>query len=888
MITLTGTFKNIDNDTITVTFQRSSSSNITYNIGENSNSDIFFAADPVTINTECEDMFTTIMKKSCTVSLVTSMYLGDILFAENETSVTCQIYKNNTLVFDGYVEPNTYTQQYAHQFEQFDINCLDKLAVLQYKYITDTSSYEEIKSQDFDASFKYYIQNILGTNVYWDRSKYVGNNDIFTAAGVFVNLFLGETKDDMMNEEEILHEILQYCNLHIIQEGSYFVIFDWSTIINSTTSIFYNLFDNTTITIPTYAQSITASRYASDTTNLSMSEVYNQIKITCDYNGEETIIDSSLDNSDIYYYNRYPKFGSKFLREYISRTPDVIVSLIRDGANGALPDHSDEEWKIREWYFKWIYNPKWTLTFNNQDISNIAEYSGTQIINEWKLLKALKDNKFMPALLSVGKSKDITHKEHDEGIEINPSNYLVISVNGSEVDSQAALDSIDLSNKTAAHYQNNNSVTGLFTFNSDVAGIYSPTDEKSTNYIVFGGKMVLNPIMKISGWLSLSAPSAVAAQNRTFNEVYDKLVTHGDIYFPSGGTDVDDLGQYVQQFYKCTNTSQSLTETPDNNVNFLYPFTNDNQFKTYKYQYSVNGDDTDRVNILPVLLCEMSIGNKYLVQQNPNTDGEYAEYRWMTAAQASAAGLEKTFSLGFDPKYDDYIIGKEYELANTVDGRISSEKGTAVKITYDDKLSGRVQFKILGVIDTIWNDVTRKHKTMFRSESFQNHYKVLLEHVSSIWLKDFKVKIMSDLGGTSSNQEKDIVYVSDEVENYIKKRDDIKFKINTALPASELLELGIESNISKSNVLDMINGGYISIISDYGSNEHDRPERIYINQYWNLYNKPKPILNTVLKDTTTYPFWIMYTVSGFNGLVPLKVNRNLKYNTIDLTCRKIN
>lgn len=888
MIYITGSFKNIDNDNITVTFTRNAGRNLIYNIGEEDNADIYFAQDPVNIETECDDMFTTIIKKSCKVSLVTKIYLGDILFAGNETSVGCKIYKNNTLIFDGYVEPNTYTQQYAHQYEQFDVNCIDKLAILQYKYLTDLSSYEDLKSHDYDASFKYYIEQFLGTNVYWDRSKLVGNDSIFETAGAYINLFLGDTKDDLMNNEEILHEILQYCNLHIIQEADKFIIFDWNTIINSTTSIFYNIFDSTTITIPTYAQTINASRYAGDNTNLTMSEVYNQIKITCDYNGEETVIDSSLDDKNIYYYNKYPKYGSKFLREYISPYRKTIVPLMRQGVDGTVPDDPNEDWKIREWYFKWIYNPKWTLTYNNANIANIAEYSGTQIINEWKVLKALKDNKFMPALLSVGKSKDITHKEQTAGVEISKSNYLVISVNGSENDSQSALDSIDLSNKTAAHYQNINSVGGLFTFNSDVSGVYSPSDEKSNNYLVFGGKIVLNPIMKISGYCSpVGIPLAHPEQNRTFKQLYDKIVTESDDYEPFDSTGVNREFQYVQQFYKCTNTSQDVNEVPDNEANLIYPFVNEHSFEQLQYQYSVNGNDTDTIKILPVLICEMSIGDKYLVQQNPDTDGEPAEYRWMTAAEADAAGLEKTFSLGFDPNFDDYIIGKEYNLANTVDGRISSEKGTAVKITYDDKLSGRVQFKILGVINTIWNKVTRKHKTMFRSESYRNNYKVLLEHVSSIWLKDFKVKIVSDLGGTVANQEKDIVYVSDEVQNYIKKRDDIKFKLNTALPANELLEMGIDSNISKTNVIDVTNGGYISTITDVGSNETDRPEKLYINQYWNLYNAPKVILNTTLKDTTTYPFWIRYTLSGFNNMIPLKVNKNLKYNSIDLTCRQI-
>lgn len=54
-------------------------------------------------------MFEPIIKKSCTINLLTSIYLGDKVFAGNDEDVTVKVFRNGELVFSGYVEPNSYT-----------------------------------------------------------------------------------------------------------------------------------------------------------------------------------------------------------------------------------------------------------------------------------------------------------------------------------------------------------------------------------------------------------------------------------------------------------------------------------------------------------------------------------------------------------------------------------------------------------------------------------------------------------------------------------------------------------------------------------------------------------------------------------------------------------
>lgn len=901
-----GTFKNRNNDTIEVEIN-SNVGNAEYVIGDNYNSPIKFSDDPVTIEAECDDMFTTIIKKICKISLVTNMYLGNVLFAANEKSVTCRVTKNNVCVFDGFVEPNTYSMGWAHQYEQFEINCIDYLGCISYEYLTDDSSYASLKQQDNVYSFKHYLQQILPENVYWDKSKLVGNVSAFDACGVALNVFLGDSEDDIMNNEEVLNEILQYLNLHIIQEGENLVIFDWNTIKESSTSLWYNVFDNSTITIPTYPVTINKDRYASNDTAISMSEVYNQIQVTCEFEKKDEVIKDPLDSSDVV---PYVPVKQKFLREYISSgegssAQGAFKSIVKGGINGAIPYSDYDAWTCREWYFEWIYNPDWKLYYYTEDIENILEIDETtgKYINQWKILERLKNNyRLRPALLSIGKSSaELSSTVQKQNGSIPMNNYLVIAVNGRQIDDESEANQIDYENSYASGNFGGEPV-GLMQFTKGESGTYSPSDDDTTNYLVIGGSMILNPIMPISGASEITyhyteGGSALGSnnwhietniirenqQNTTFQEVYDNVDTLS-ILNTVPVTNNGDGGFYAMQFYGSRDPYDE--QTPMNSTNLIYPFVNEDKAKLFQYNYSLSTSSeeqtyssTDLVDKIPILRCMLKIGDKYL---NEIFSGNHdkTSYEWTTTPS--------TFTIGIDPNIGDYIIGKEWELANTVNGRISNERGTAIPIRKSDRLTGAVDFKIIGIENTWWNDIIRRHPTMFRHTKYYDNYKLLMTHISSIWIKEFNIKIISDNAyEDTATKSKDIVYISAEEHDYIKKKDDITFKINTMPTTAELNRLGITTNVSNSNVVNMTNSEPLASITDVTTNQTNRPEKLYIDQYWNLYNSPKVIIDSSLKDTNTYPFMNMYNFTMFSNMIPLKVNRNLKDNSITVTCRQI-
>ena len=124
-----GTLKDRYDNTITVTINNSDVQGTDINIDTSSN--IRFSDDPVRISYDTEDSFTHIIKSRAEINLVTKTWLGDYLFANNYTSVTVTITRDNAIIFSGYVTPNTFSQDYSHYWDTLTINCVDKLSVLE-------------------------------------------------------------------------------------------------------------------------------------------------------------------------------------------------------------------------------------------------------------------------------------------------------------------------------------------------------------------------------------------------------------------------------------------------------------------------------------------------------------------------------------------------------------------------------------------------------------------------------------------------------------------------------------------------------------------------------------------------------------------------------------
>lgn len=903
---INGSFRNKDNQDIVVEIHSPYGLG-EYKIGENDSSPIKFAKNPVEITTECDDMFTHIIKKECSITLVTKIFLGALLFTGNDRNVTVKIYNGNSgeCLFSGYVKPKSFSQAWANDKEEFEINAYDYLSTLDNHYLTDMTSYQSLKSQNNILSFTEYLARILPTYTWYDNSKTVDGYNVFDTLGVSMNVFLGDDEDKIMSNEEILNTILTYLNLHAIQEGNNIFLFDWNSI-GTNMSTWYNLFSNNTITVTSGTISVGKNDYASNDTNLSMADIYNRVSVKASFEKKDEVGTSILDSGEIKYYNNYKQlyFSELFSGGSGSSSADAFREVVkqigkpnRGWENIVYPNY--DAWERADYYMKWGYNPNWRLWYKGEPIEKWLEFdTAGNVVNQHRIMQFLKTNPFMPAIVSIGKNENVinykrTTRLNADGTgvtgKIDMKNYIVISVNGNLDDSIEEYQRINTRIYQACGNTNDfyESATGLLSFESD-SGLFSPADDDTTNYLIFSGNMILNPVRKQSGWGDSFIVGLIQGGMPDIKmKTHIKAANEG--YYPTYINVRKEDGRYAQMFYTCYNPAAGL-ETFDPNILMCYPFVEDEKSRDLEYNYSAHGDSRDTINKFEVLVCQMKIGDKYLVETYSGNK-QKPTYVWRTYDNCPTDGEGNkmtTFTLGFDPEIDDFIIGKEYEICNTADGRYTNNKGLAIPIKKSDALSGKVSFKILSVCNGQFNQITRRHPTMFRHTKYYDNWKNVLSHVSSIWLKDFKMYVVSDNKGYDvDNDNTDLVYFSEENHDSIEKHDDIEFKINTQPSTEVLLAHGIGTNVSNTNVINMrTNVGAQELTETRSGGEHAIAEHLYINQYYQQYSQPRIIVESTLKNNNSHPMLQKYVYTddaNIGGTIPLSSSINLKENTITLT-----
>ena len=913
-----GTFKDVENKTVEVRINTSSGNNEIV-IGNGHDSDVYFSSDPVTISMQLEDMFEVIIKKSASISLQSKIYLGDILFAGKPNDVSVTIYRDNRLVFDGYLEANSFDQPWAHQIETFELNCVDHLSLLEYKYWTDTMSYNELLNDVNNYTFLTMLSKIglNSYNVYYDNSKNVGGQSIWNTAGISLNVFLGDSEDKVMNYEEILTHILRYFNLHIIQEGSDLYIFDWNTITSNTVS-WVKLFGNSNSPVSLSNISVTKNSYSDDSSSLSMSEVYNQIQVKCKIDDAVEVIPSMLDTGDLYdYYNHQQLCITEAWYDGASyKLKDTLKSFF--GSNMFSNENSIEvnygdvnSWHAQDWYMKWLYNPKWSLHYDNSIIDSFVPYDGSNPAYQTKILQLLYENRFMPAFISIGSGSEMKNGAQHRTSRPSLSNYLVISgCAGWSVDSDnqhygdcqfASYNDMYAAIRNAASKASSSGC--LASYDSGTAINVSPTEDDKTNFIIISGSITLEPRHIKMG--STSSPSGYRARqfksgdNASWGNVIAHI-TDSSLYWAAGDgyrCQNNGVNGHYQQV-PWTNRYDSVSgNSPVVNpsVNFLSPPVNkrgiDNVYWSYsKFVYNMSKttegwSQEDTINKISVLECELKIGDKYCVEDLNNLDTyKCPTFHWYTAEECEQYGYpNKSFTIGFDPVIGENILGKEFQLTNTSDGRVNSKDGMAIPIKKSDALSGTVTFKIKGVMDLQWDTYIHQDRSSSSSYVHIEGTTHLWPYISALWIKDFNLYFDGENNATSKN-DKDLIYMSDESHNYIKKRDDIEFCLNTQLGEEEAANYGLDTSLAYSNVINMAaNLGLGNITAPNGT---DRAEKLYVDQYWKLYNVPKVIMNTQLHNSN-YSIFNTFTFNGFGKTIPLGIDINLKRNVVDLKCRQI-
>ena len=895
-----GQFRNVNNELLTVKFTKDDGDNTTITIGTN----IKFTRDPVKISTTNEDLFNHIIRKSATINLLATSFIGDLFYANNSRDILVEIKKGNTWLFYGYVTPNTYNQPYTSPLDEFEVNCIDVLSTFQYFNYKNAKvgTYNTIKRSAKNVTFQDILDTIfdgLDVTLIYDKSKGINSTRLST---VFDDLtiselnFTGEDYDDIWTNENILEEIMRYLNLHIIQEGKRCYIFDWKSIEDKVTS-WVNLSNGNTVTLSPNTLNITSAEHADNGTNITVDDVYNQISVKCDLNEQETIIQSPLDKDSL---TSLYKGKQLYMTEYISEGSGEHANrsfndMVKNQVRPSYDDYKD--YKTVDWFIQAMINKNWKFYYDGVNVvDSLAEQSNGRYINQWKLAKYLKQNSCVPHIFNFGsvehKGGAVTDNSPISKVDMKP--YLFISINGNETsheNTHAPSDATIQAHSGMAEYVDNNS-----------GGVFSPIDDETINYLVFSGRLLFQPIQyesdtdyvnKYNNFEAIRTGNARETTVRIANVPrYDETgVLPANIIKSENSTE----GRYyTRKFWTQANpTDKPTTYLTDGSAN-LQPWTSDKSAKGYEYKYTAEGDTGDLYAKLPILECELIIGNKRLVEENIDEYGN-STFAWYELGHEPTITVDgqdytlTTFSLGVNPKLNDFIIGQEYDIQNTIDYTMNVDaEGTAIPIKKSDNISGAVIFRILGPINLLWNQVTRRHPTWFRHTQWSSDARFILAHTENIIIEDFECKIYSDNALNETFENNEIIYTSNMTDNFIETKDDIDFKFITQLSSSECVQMGVKQSINLNAVINSTTGLPLTSLYNKSTLETDKPEKHYINQYYLKYSSPKLILETSLHNNQYTNWNTVYHSTGMNkDFILLKSEVELKFNTITTTLREL-
>ncbi len=896
---LHGSFTSKKGDIITVYILTDNDKTEEVVIGEESSGVFFAGDDPCVIDSQINDTFDHILPHSATITLLSDRYLPS-LYQSTCRNAKVTVYKDAECVFAGFLEPQTFSQDYNEALDEIQLNCIDCLSALQYSNYKNIGSagvsYAEVKAGADQRKFLDIMTEMLqevwaGTDIpssasiyktYYDGSKKVdGTYSILTDIAVSELLFLDEDEDSVWTQQAVLDEMMRYLNLHIMQIGANFYIFSWETVRKGGSVTWKNITGSGNLVTTSSTIDITTDIVADCGCQIEVGDTYNQLSLTDSVQEIENVIESPLDEDSLSYaYDG----KQKYMTEYISdgsgtSSKDGFKDLVKSGST------SYDGGSVTDWFVQIRKNDMWKF-YAPGKVDVISKYCSTGK-NQQGLPNAMGKECGVSAILSVGKvKKDNGGNDNSPVSSIDMSNYLVISTCGNDTDSEDAYYPQDDDIKAAipvAEYIGN-----------EAGGNFSPNDDDTTNYIVISGKVILNPLMIMSCWYN-------PAHNSDCSDL--GTCTPGVTSKPTRAIPVIELrngnSRYTRQHWKAASWQDAVTNdtTPDNDLNRGFiPFT-DNGPQNYKFEYSSVGDSTDQISKVAVVACMLIIGDKVCVEKLPSEggsgNGQFSDFEWRTYKERSQCSsddeyYQQCFTIGFDPAIGDYLIGKEYDIQNNIsytDG--VDAQGTAIPIRKSDKVSGKVQFKILGPVNTIWEEVTRRHPTFFRHTKWGSNSIPLLAHTSNILLKEFEVKVYSDNAKMGSGDDEDIVYMSDTKETYVNKKDDLEFKITTALTSAEAKSLGVKNSVKLSSPTTA-SGDALMSITDTNSGDTAKPEQLYVDAYWREWHEPRVVMTQNFEDGTHISPWNLYRHPAIGKTFHVEgISRNLYEGTAEITMKEI-
>ena len=874
----------------------------------------FAGESPITIQSDTSDTFEHVYIRSATVTLVSNYDIREYVVADNymdipiiikiaNANVADKINVNNWLtVFNGFVNPMSFNQPFALKWNEFELECTDKLGVLEY---TKFPKLLKDKQGNMDTSYKTPREFIdLALSVCKFTVNYNIKYDHTQDTKINPAIFIGDSEDDWMTCKEVLEEIGKIYGCYFWQDGS--ICYVRNILLDDLKTPY----------------EITKDDYMSDDANISVDTAYNLVKCEVDISSIDSDFINPFDKDTITPTTKWPE---RILTEFIANGPDIETlgrfktmlestsktkdwSTYRDATYKQcdIYDHYAQIMKNDEFEFS-VYDENGQLTRPSYlDDVSVGGGGGNSETNAISTLNWLKKHPGRGAFIGYGTTDNVIDQSNSSSININDlKTALVIQIGGKcsdEASERTRLENQIIENNPICTYKVNSSIN------------MTPNDPSTVNYLLINGSIILNPVQEKTGirWTGNDDNPYSKSQN-TVQECLKRWEDYPDLYTYARESSKSLLGRYIkingdkQAYY------QNVTwENTDDEVN--YPFNQNilanervqfqpqlkataDQFKWQGSYYEKNNpSEIDDLYYVPILSCELKIGDKYLCEDmtkmkeynlrslNPKTIQEI--YKWCTVDEANALGLATHFTICIDPNIGDYIIGKEYKIKETTNISFGLDKnGFAIPIPYSAGLNGNVTLKILGPVNASWDDIGYgKSGWWFWKRWWTKHnYKPLLSYIENIIITDLSFELVSDNQRKEQlNDDNDLVYYSATTDRYVDEQS-FSCKFCTSLTTDEVNELGIDYNLNNSSIVD-VNGNPWTGMT-YEGVTGVKLEEARVSEQYAIWNKPRNIFEATLKLTSPEKCYVdqNYTIPYFKNQTYKVISReiDLKQNTMN-------
>ena len=369
----------------------------------------FAFENPITITQNSEGLFSPIKTKSATFRIFTDTIYWD-LYTKSSTDYYVEITKDGALIFDGFITPCIYSQDYTYN-GIIEIEAVDTLAVL------DTIKYTPLYPQN--GKGVYSIHGIINNIINKLNGKVAGYylpNTIYRFYYLQESNFFDDD-DEPMTCKEVLEEIAKYLGFTFISYNSFWIGVDY------------------TDTEELITTTLNTDQYKAGTPTIELDDVYNKISINCDlYEVDEltTDIKEEPKENELKKYNKgiYSLYPFQYRMNYQHTTEESRYNLLckpylykNEGKWKILRDgeviENDVSY-VKDSDGNWVFTPFYESAYPIK----YKTYSNSQ---------GLEDADFEDAILirnSVVESKAVIKYEGDEQIPLSiqgGTSYIVIN-----------------------------------------------------------------------------------------------------------------------------------------------------------------------------------------------------------------------------------------------------------------------------------------------------------------------------------------------------------------------------------------------------------------------------------------------------------------------------